>query len=279
MIRPVLCAFALVLSSLSALADEKPKPAVQPGNRVDAKPIAGGQTVAGQPGIGARFDPFSLAYLQWHLHSEVVRDDLKMTDAQFADVKKAQEELQKKMQEMGKEFGEKLAKIEKQEDKVAASAEYSKKIQEVQAEAFKGLLKPEQVARLKQIAIQIHGPGAFATPEVAEKLKLTDEQKTKQRELMTQMGKDIQEAYKEMTKDGGKIDPEKWTAKVQDHQKKLLADITKELTAEQVAAWKELVGPKFDVEKFQKNSFRRPPIKVPAPEKPLGKPVEKPIEK
>ena len=58
---------------------------------------------------------------------------------------------------------------------------------ELNASAFKAageFLKPEQITRLKQIALhQVRGAQAFSDPEVAKKLNITDAQKSEIQEI------------------------------------------------------------------------------------------------
>jgi len=67
----------------------------------------------------------------------------------------------------------------------------AKKMAEVRESSLKKvdeILQPPQRARLDEILLQVDGVAALRQPTVAEKLKLTDDQKTKLTELFAQRG-------------------------------------------------------------------------------------------
>ncbi len=70
--------------------------------------------------------------------------------------------------------------------------EINKEMNESAMKAFGEFLKPEQIARLKQISYHDARSRAFSDPEVAKKLNLTDAQKSEiqtiNQEMMAQMG-------------------------------------------------------------------------------------------
>jgi len=53
------------------------------------------------------------------------------------------------------------------------------------------ILSEKQLARLKQIALQLEGPRAILAPERAEELQLTEEQQEKIRRLTPKNGKSL----------------------------------------------------------------------------------------
>jgi Spy/CpxP family protein refolding chaperone len=122
------------------------------------------------------------------------------------------------------------------------------------------ILKPEQLSRLKQIARQQGGPGAYLKPENVTDLKVTDEQKKKIKDINDELQKDTQELRR--SAGGGKggfgpLPPEtqqKITALTKEASEKA-AEV---LTAEQKTKWKELTGEPYTVE-F--GFGRRPPKK------------------
>ena len=89
-------------------------------------------------------------------------------------------------------------------------------------------LKPEQVSRLKQIANQVRGAQAFADPEVAKKLSITDSQKTDieeiQRESMQEMRSIFQDNHD---------DPEARMKKMNELRKQTLSKVEGKLNDEQ----------------------------------------------
>ena len=122
------------------------------------------------------------------------------------------------------------------------------------------ILKPEQMTRLKQIARQQGGPGAYLKPENVTDLKLTDEQKTKLKAINDELQKDVQELRRGAGGGKGGFGPlppetrEKMTALTKEASEKA-AEV---LTAEQKTKWKELTGEPFTVEQ---GFGRRPPKK------------------
>jgi len=119
------------------------------------------------------------------------------------------------------------------------------------------LLKPEQLKRLEQIAVQAQGNFALQNPEIQEKLGITEEQKEKFKEITAESGKAMRELF-----GGGRPDPEKFQEireKMQAMQKKVGEQMQEVLTSEQKAKWKELIGEPFDTSKlFQGRPPRQP---------------------
>jgi hypothetical protein len=102
-------------------------------------------------------------------------------------------------------------------------------------------LKPEQIARLKQIRYQVQGAMAFSDPEVATKLNITDAQK-----------KDIQEieqaAREKMpSRDDFQSDREAAMKKMAEVNKETLSQVVAKLNDEQQKTWKELTGAPFEI--------------------------------
>jgi hypothetical protein len=121
------------------------------------------------------------------------------------------------------------------------------------------ILKPEQMTRLKQIARQQGGPGAYLKPENVTDLKITDEQKKKIKEINDELQKDTQELRRGAGGGKGGFGP------LPPETREKIAALTKEanekageaLTSEQKTKWKELIGEPYTVS-FE---FRRPPKK------------------
>jgi len=111
------------------------------------------------------------------------------------------------------------------------------------------ILKPEQLTRLKQIARQQGGPGAYLKAENVADLKITDEQKKKVKEINDELQKDLQELRGGAggAKGGfGQVPPEtraKMTALTKEATEKAV-DV---LTAEQKSKWRELTGEPYTV--------------------------------
>lgn len=130
--------------------------------------------------------------------------------------------------------------------------------------AVDGILTTEQRKRLQEISLQQRGGHALSDPDVAEALKLTEEQRKKIEAIQAEMMKEIQGiALKEMAGflpfNGNAFDPQKAFAKAADAQKtfenmtKKLNDLCKGAseklmsvpTTEQKERLKELMGKPF----------------------------------
>ncbi len=102
------------------------------------------------------------------LGQSAVRDDLRLDDAQQPRVKEF-------CTRVGKEWRESLADVgrlppaERGRRAVERARSYETEVNE--------LLSPAQRLRLRQIALQAEGPGAFGEPEVVSELNLTPEQR------------------------------------------------------------------------------------------------------
>ncbi len=105
-----------------------------------------------------------------------------------------------------------------------------------------GFLKPEQVKRFEQIQLQQSGVAAFASPRVQEALKLTDEQKSKFREISDASGESMREAFQ-----GAQSDREGAMRKIGEVRKQATEKAVGVLTDDQKKAWKDMTGEPFQV--------------------------------
>jgi hypothetical protein len=123
-----------------------------------ARPSLDGQ--AGRPGMTG---PILFRLLT----QKPVQEELKLTPDQVKKVVDATHNLRDQMK----------AKIEEGQRDQAWGL-----VQEHQKVLF-SILKPDQGKRLKQLALQLQGAGAFNQPEVAREMKITDEQRKKFHDL------------------------------------------------------------------------------------------------
>jgi Spy/CpxP family protein refolding chaperone len=100
-------------------------------------------------------------------------------------------------------------------------------------------LKPEQAKRLKQITIQIEPLRAAHDPEVAKDLGLTEEQKTKIKDISEDTRKQAGEVFR------GEGSREEKAGKIKELRKGARDKFTEVLTPEQRTKWKELAGEPF----------------------------------
>jgi serine/threonine protein kinase len=102
------------------------------------------------------------------------------------------------------------------------------------------VLRPEQLRRFKQIALQAQGVGAFREPEVAAALKLTAEQ----RERLRAIESDVFFAHPDRPRPGLSLpDPAGKTAA--EVREAAMARARAVLTEEQLRRWKELIGEQY----------------------------------
>jgi len=170
------------------------------------------------------------------LANKSVQKELKLSDEQIEKADKAATEMREKMQEKFSELRD-LDQQERQEKMQSLMKEMSTESKK----AADGILKPEQTKRLTQIQYQVMGFGAFSDPDVQAKLKMTDEQKNKvkdlQEESMTQM-RDLREQFQN--------DREGAMKKMTEMRTELANKATAMLSDDQKKSWKELTGEKFE---------------------------------
>ena len=175
------------------------------------------------------------------LMSPNVQEDLKLTDEQKTKIRETAQEQFQKMRDQFQVL---------QDLQPAERREKMTKIMEENAAAFKKVLKEDQTKRFDQILIQAAGPMAFSQPKVQEKLKLTDDQKAKGREIMQD----------QMTKMGGlrdefQNDREGAMKKMQEMRKETTKKLTGLLTEDQKKTWEEMTGKAIEINMPQ---MRRP---------------------
>jgi serine/threonine protein kinase len=144
--------------------------------------------------------------------------------------------------------------------------------QEKEKEVSK-LLKPEQLQRFQQIALQVRGPEAFSDPDVVAALGLSTEQRNKIKKIQER----ALPPGPGFGPPGGRRRPpgdwdEDWLKKQKEiwgkwaeEQRQILAKILEVLTPEQTQKWKNLVGEDF------KSEFRFGPPGFGPPHPPGGK--------
>jgi len=175
-----------------------------------------------------------------------VQVELKLDDQQ----KEKAKEFADKARAQGQEIREKLQGLEGEELRTKRQ-EIMKEINESALKAFGEFLKPEQIARIKQISVQTRGAMAFSDPEVAKKLNLTDSQKSDIQSIV----QDQMEASRGLfSQDQSPEDREAAMKKMSELRKESLGKATAKLNDEQQKTWKELIGAPFEL-KIE----RRPP--------------------
>jgi hypothetical protein len=187
----------------------------------------------GRGGFG-RFGGGSLAGL---LGNASVQKELKLDDEQIGKAKEVSEKISGEIREKSQGLQD-LSPDEQREKRMAITKEFN----EATIKAAGAFLKPEQIARLKQVSYQAQGAMAFRDPEVISKLNLTDSQKSDiqaiNQESMSQMREIFQSAQD---------DREGAMKKMTELRKETLEKVAAKLNDEQQKSWKELIGAPFEV--------------------------------
>jgi hypothetical protein len=181
-----------------------------------------------------------------HLFSDQrVQKELKLTEDQ---VKRIQDGLQKVQEKYREELGKVGGRIPGAPAVPGAGggldpeqfAALTKKVGEENQKVIAGILKPEQVKRLKQIEVQFQGVRALQSEEVVKALNLTDDQKRRHKALVEVFVNDSLKLVSQTP--------------VRDRQKayqKLFMETVEKipslLTPDQRKTWKELTGEPFDL--------------------------------
>jgi Spy/CpxP family protein refolding chaperone len=157
------------------------------------------------------------------LSRKAIREDLKLTDEQNQRVRAA---LVKQITAFidatdlpKEERAQKLPELRQQGNRIAAE-----------------ILTPEQVARLRQIRLQVQGPRAFLNPEMVQKLSITDAQ----REKIIGTFKAAKKDFVALFQDGA--NREDMGPKLAELRRHLTEQALSMLTEEQRARWKDMTG-------------------------------------
>jgi hypothetical protein len=181
------------------------------------------------------------------LRIKEVQTELKMTEPQIAKLETKQQETMQAMQELrqGVDFQNLTP-----EDRAKMAA----KGQEIQTKAVNDVLDTTQQKRFKQLELQQIGVGgAINRKDVAEALKITDEQKKKIQDIQTTAREEMQASFQGV--DFRNMTPEDRTKlgeKMAASQKATGDKVMAVLTDTQKKQWAEMTGPAF---KFPAGGF------------------------
>ena len=178
------------------------------------------------------------------LRLEQVQKELKLNEEQLAKVKKVTEELTAEMRKQSTA----LREIEDREQRQAKMTELADQYDQKAREKLRDALAREQMTRLFQIRMQVREVLESLTSKyVADRLKLTDEQKKK----LAKINKDVQAKRSELFRSMRDASQEQRTEAFQKYRK-IRSDADKEalavLTAEQNKAFEEMKGKKIELE-------------------------------
>lgn len=171
-----------------------------------------------------------------------VQKELKLDDQQVEKAKELAEKTGEKMQELR----ESLQGLEG-EERMTKMQQLNRELNESTLKSAAAFLKPEQIARLKQISYQQRGAQAFSDPEVSKKLNLTDTQKSDIQTIVQDSFQEMRTIFQE-----NQDDPEARMKKMTELQKQTRTKAEAKLNDEQSKSWKELLGAAFEV-KYEQN--------------------------
>jgi hypothetical protein len=189
----------------------------------------GGAGGGGGFGQGRRFGGGMRGGGLFLLRDEKVQAELKMTPDQIAKIDTKQTETRQKMQELMQSAGD--FQSMSPEDR----AKLMQKGQELNDAAVKDILTADQLPRFHQLELQQMGPQALTRKDVAEKLKITDDQKAKIRDIQTQSMADIRQAMQDQDRQ-----------KMGEIRRATAEKILAVLTDDQRAQFKDMLGAKFE---------------------------------
>jgi Spy/CpxP family protein refolding chaperone len=170
------------------------------------------------------------------LMSPAVQKELSLSDDQ---VEKVSDLVRSNREEMREKMGsfQDLAPEERREKMMAVLRES----EESSRAKLKDVLKADQLKRYEEINLQMAGLNAFSQPDVAKKLKLTDEQKEKVASLESDLRQEMRD-LREQNQGDFRAALQKLREK-QDEAKDKVVDL---LTDDQKATWKEMTGKPFE---------------------------------
>ncbi len=157
-------------------------------------------------------------------------DQAKKLDAFGAEMRTKATEAREKLQDLDQDARrEKMTELNK-----TWGAEVDKAIREI--------LKPEQVARFKQIQLQARGAQAFGDAKLAEKLKITDDQTSKIKEITDAANEQRREIFQ-----SAGDDREAAMKKMTELNKEINGKVVAIMTDDQKATWKTMTGEPYTV--------------------------------
>jgi hypothetical protein len=167
-----------------------------------------------------------------------VQKDLKLTDAQ---VRKVQETLREIRERHQAEYA--ALRDDSPDVRLAKMATLNETVNDEVKKALS--LSAEQSKRFDQISLQARGVQAFANRAVDEKLKLTDDQKSKIREIVEATRSSFAGAF---NKDASEQERADARIKRAATQKENMTKVQALLTDDQKQAWKELTGEPIEIQ-------------------------------
>jgi len=184
------------------------------------------------------------------LRNPAVQKELKLTEEQNEQIRELSESQRKETRELYSGLGE-LSREERQK-KFAELRPKMEEINKEMEEVMGEVLEDAQSKRLGEIRLQLQGPRAIASPDLAKKLNLTEEQQKQITELLTGTRNKGSQLYKDFQ--DKKITREEMQEQFQALRKEGEENVKKAaevLTEEQKATLTKLKGEKFDMPRPQ----------------------------
>lgn len=180
------------------------------------------------------------------LANESVQQELKLDSGQA-------EKLRQLGQELGQKAREQFSSLQdlQGDERRQKMEELTKTLNEEVRAALKGTLKAEQITRFEQISRQQMGIRAFADSGVVSALKLTDDQKSKLKDIAQEIDQKRRDLFQDAQNGGDRQAMfQKMTALTKEGTEKATAL----LTADQKKSWEELLGKPFEVVRQRPNN-------------------------
>lgn len=170
------------------------------------------------------------------LSNKGVHKELKLDDSQVSKATVLADEMRAKQREAMQGFQDLSS-----EERIEKGAELTRKMNADVDKGLADIFKADQTKRYKQIRLQVGGPGAFAIPEVASAIKLTDDQKAKIKDILTSQEGEMREIFQ-----SAQDDREGAMKKMTELRKGSKDKIIALMTADQKKSWETLVGEPFE---------------------------------
>jgi hypothetical protein len=178
------------------------------------------------------------------LNSPTVQKELELVDDQKTKLGEANQTMRDSMQEVFSGMQPPTPDMTPDEPRKAGEEMQKKRqpIQEKYQKAVESILLPNQVKRLKEIALQVAGTQALSDKQVQEDLKLSSDQVDKIKTINEDMGKKIQALIAEANGDFQSIRP-----KMQELRPDTEKQLTGVLTDAQKASLEKMKGQKLEI--------------------------------
>ena len=175
-----------------------------------------------------------------------VQAELKVTDAQKPQLEELRTQMQTELRSARQGVDFQAMRDMSQEERTKAMADLRAKTEPVNKKfeaQLEKILDTTQMKRLKQLRTQRTGAAAFSNAEIVTALALTDDQKTKVKEI--QAAARPQGGAGAFNPDATPEERQAAMAKMRETRAKALKDMIALLTPDQAKTWADLTGPEF----------------------------------